>query len=192
MRRTGAGVLAVLSLGAACSAPEPLDEREFVSQANAICREAAGRWDEFDFPPIEDPVSEEEYIEMTVSDMRTGSELGGDVLDQLRDLPPPPAYEERVDRMLDGLGVVVDALDAYAAAYEIRNQAEIERLDREVDDEGVERYQQVARSLGLDDCAKGHFLSAWRAGTAPEASQKPLDVDQPAPVPSSSRSGDGR
>lgn len=192
MRGTGAAVLAALSLGAGCSAPEPLDEREFVTRANAICREAAGRWDEFDFPAIEDPVSEQEYVEMTVWDMRTGSELGGQVLDRLGDLPPPPAYEERVDRMLERLGAMVDALDAYAAAYEIRNEAEIERLDREVDDGGQETYQRVARSLGLDDCAKGHFLSAWRAGTAPQASQEPLDVDQPAPVSSPSLNGDGR
>ena len=173
-------VIAILVTAGGCSEAEPLSRSEFARQADEICRDVAGRWDEVEPPVVEQPVTEEGFAELMAFEMETGRTFGGEVLDRVGALNPPPSLEPRVDRMLDALGRIVDDLDAYAAALEGRNEAELERLGETVDEGNQEVFQAEAESLGLEACAKGLFLSSWRAGS------------QPIPEPSSSRSGDGR
>lgn len=188
MRRRWAAVLALTILGG-CGESAPLSRSEYAQEGNEICREVAGRWKDLEPPPMEDPVTEESYLELTVWDMKTGHELGGEVLDRVGALRPPGELEDDAGRMLDALASVLDALDAYAAAAEAQNEAEIARLDEEVDDDDQEVFRREARALGLNVCAKGLFLSSWRAATTPQQPQDGLEVDQPVPSPSLSGAG---
>lgn len=187
MRRRGTAVLALLVL-AGCGESPPLSRSEYAAEGNEVCREVAGRWKDLDVP-LEEPVSEDEYVDFVAWDMRMGNELGGEVLDRVGALRPPGELEDDAGRMLDALETVLDGLDAYAAAVEIRNDAELERLEEEVDDEDLEVFRREARALGLNVCAKGLFLSSWRAAKAPQAPQEGLDMDQLAPSPSLSGAG---
>jgi hypothetical protein len=189
VRRKWGAVLA-LAILAGCSEPAPLTRSEYVREGNEVCREVAGRWKELEPPPMDDPVTEEAFAELTVWDLKTGNELGGEVVDRLGALQPPAELEDDSTRMLDALQSLLDVTDAYAAAVESRNEAELARLEQEADDDVQEVFQREARALGLDVCAKGLFLSSWRAGATPAAPQEGLDLDQP--LLSSSLSGAGR
>jgi hypothetical protein len=163
VRARWTAVLALL-VSASCGEAEPLTRAEFVRAAEAICRDVADKWAELRPPAVQDPVSEDEYVELMAWDLATGRDLGGEVLARVGDLHPPPALEGRVEEMLGLLEEVVDGLDAIAAAVEIRNEAELERLDESFDDDITEKLRRAAEGLGLPACAKGHYLSSWRAG----------------------------
>lgn len=192
MRRGVAAFLALSAAATGCGGSEPLTRAEYVAQADAVCRDVAGRWAELEPPVPEGPVDEDEFAEMMAWDMATGRDLGGEVLDRVGDLQPPASIEDRSDEMLEALGQIVDDLDAYAAAVESRNEAELERLSDTVDDRNQEVFQRHAEALGLTSCGKGLFLSSWRATSAPDATQPELELDQPAPSSTPSRSGAGR
>lgn len=177
MGRTRTGALALMLLATGCGEGEPLTRTEYAARADAVCRDVAASWRELEPPVAEDPVDEQEFAEMMAWEMAAARDLTGEVLGRVDDLTPPASLEEKTDALWETLRRIADDLDAYAAALETRNEAELERLSEEVDDTDQESFQRRAKALGLKDCGKGLFLSPWRPATAPAASQEPLDFD---------------
>lgn len=176
----GAAVLALVIV-AGCGGSEPLTRRAYLAQADAVCEDAEGRWQDLDPPVVDDPVTEEEYLELVVWDMKTGVGVAQDVLGELDDLRPPVSLEADAERMISALGRLIDVMDAYAAAAEAHNEAELQRLEEEAPPDADEAYRRAARKVGLTSCAKGWFMSSWRPGSVPQATQEPLDLEQPPP-----------
>lgn len=186
--------LAALLIAGGCGGSEPLSRRDYVAEADAVCREAAGRWRHAEPPVPSGAVGPDEFAELAAWEMSLGHDFGNDVLDRVRDLRPAAALEPQAERTWDLLERIVDDLGAYAAALEDGDEAELARLDREVDDSNQEAFQRSARRLGLRACANGLFLSAWRAGASPVEPEDTLPGygDEPVIVPSPTRSGPGR
>lgn len=137
-RIVASAVLAVTWLTACSGDPK----QDFIDAADAICREADQRIDEVGAPVVEDEVRE--YVE-------DAKEIAGDLVDDLRELEPPEADQERIERMIEGFERSIDLLDPLADAAAEGDTKALQDLQEEVT-QVTEEVSEIARSYGFETC----------------------------------------
>ncbi len=126
--------------------PDPFDELdEWRAEADSLCRDAGN-------------VLGQLIVAMQNAqiDYATGADSTADVLFglsvQLVDVDPPPAYSRDVERLLVRLEESGQAMRDAAGAFRMRDGTAVESAaDRY--DQAVDRFVELARSLGARDCA---------------------------------------
>lgn len=119
-----------------------LTREQFVAQADAICKRQVARIKAVPQPKTLEEL--EEYADKVLP-------LAREEIDQLRELEPPEADEEKVDRMLDEVEATVSAVERIGAAAKSGDQAELQAAIAEGQAADA-RAERVARELGLKVC----------------------------------------
>ena len=141
MRRA---VFAVVLLAAGCAGGgDALSREEYLTRANAICRDYHARINRV--PRADTEAGFVRYLDRTLP-------LAREQVDKIAELEPPEDMQAEVDKML------ADVRSLYALAGELREATKERQRNRVADI--IERSNQVgaradsrARAIGLRDCA---------------------------------------
>lgn len=121
---------------------DPLTKEDFLAQADAICAEAEERIEDLERP------TNPEQIDGFVQQAR---ELTENTLERLRELEPPEADADQIERMLDAIQRAVDQLPALAEAAKTNDTQAIADASREVQ-EATETSREIASEYGFEKC----------------------------------------
>lgn len=143
MRRALAPLLAlVLVAGCGGGNGERLSHEEFVAQADAICERQVAK-----IKAVPQPESLEEldeYAEKVIP-------LAKEEVEQLHELEPPQADEEKVEQMLDDVEATVSAVERIGEAAKAGDQAQLQAAIAEGQAADA-RAERTSRELGLKVC----------------------------------------
>jgi hypothetical protein len=120
-----------------------LSAREFRDQANAICADLAADLE---------ALGEGDTVPELTEQLEQGRERFEEALADLRDLQPPEDLEEDYDRLLETGDDAVELIDQMQQAAEDEDFEEVQRIAEEGEQQD-EASDEIARDLGLDECA---------------------------------------
>ena len=125
------------------SGGDRLTEQEFRAQANQICT---------DFAEELDALGEPGSLEELGTQLEEGRTIFENGLEELRQLRPPEELQSEYDRLL---GTGDDALAAFESMQQAAEDGDVQEVQRiaEEADQADEEADEIARGLGLDDCA---------------------------------------
>ena len=146
MRRVLAG-LVVLALAAGCGGGGGLSKEEYRTQADAICARYSDALEKVqdEIVRAESPEEQTKAIDRGVATVKKG-------IAELRDLDAPDDLDEDVDRWLDLNDENVENLEDLRDAVK-EGDAEQAQEAAERGQETERKSDEVAREIGLDDCA---------------------------------------
>lgn len=121
---------------------DPLTKEEFITQADAICAAAEEEIADLERPTNPDQI--DDFVERA-------RELTENTLEQLRELEPPEADAEELERMLDAIQRAVDQLPDLAEAAKTNDTQAIADASREVQ-EATETSREIASEYGFEKC----------------------------------------
>lgn len=143
------------SPGAAGEAAPPLTREEWITQENALCREANA--DALEIVRPGEPDTPEEARALFL-DLR---ELTEEYLERERALAAPPELAEEAARFRAEGQRSLELIDRILRAFEDEDLDEIDAIVREIEELGP-ASQARAREIGLDECARDPFGDTLR------------------------------
>jgi hypothetical protein len=142
----GIAAAALALVAAGCGGGDGGGERltleEFVSQADAICAEYDGRFDD-----LGEPQSASELTEV----LRKGQDVAAEQVAKLRELTPPEDVQEKVDTAYATLDEQVALFDDMADAAEANDEAKMQEISEQLDQLNG-KADEIAKEIGLTTC----------------------------------------
>ncbi len=147
---------ALVALAAGCGgggSGSRLSKQEFITKADAICKDANDAFDQIDFGDV-DPTSAaatEEDLDRFGDALEEGIGIFRDEVSTLRDLNPREDFEAAFDGAMDDLEAGIERLDEAAnAAHDGDNATVRSKLNES--QTFTDRADKVARDYGLEVC----------------------------------------
>jgi len=136
---------------------EALSKPEFIEQANAICQIAS---DEAE--PLFETVFEDEFDDLDQDEILVRfAELAVQIkpiwqqmTDDIRDLAEPDEDRDLIETLMDDFDAAVDDFEETAAAAADGDQAAIQALDDDDNDDPFDDLNRRAREYGLTVCGE--------------------------------------
>jgi hypothetical protein len=141
--RRAAVALALLAAGCG-GGDDRLSEEEFRERANAVCADYDRQVEKLGEPSSVDEV--EDFAAKAADLTRRG-------VGELRELEPPDELQPDYDRFLAEGQTVVELSDRLERAARDRDAEELQKILREAQ-ASDRRSDQIAKRLGLDECAE--------------------------------------
>jgi hypothetical protein len=125
----------------------PLSQDEFVSQANAACKEANDQVEALELPPDSAPVSDLAPV------FQQGVDIQNATYDKVAALTPPSDLQADFSAYLAQAKVGIANTEKAVTAAKANDAEQVQALIQDTQDREA-RSDDLARSLGLDECAK--------------------------------------
>jgi hypothetical protein len=134
----------ILAGGCGGGDSDRLSAEEFRQQANGVCRDVNQELESMDQPTS--PAEVGDFVSRAIPVFQSG-------LDRMREINPPEELESDFTRFVDESAKAIPAAEKLQEAAENQDPDALQEAIQE-GDQADERSDEIARDLGLTDCAR--------------------------------------